>query len=328
MTTLNDLHYKEYSMSWAMEVISESFDNAECLMTENALIYGGAVRDVIAGMDLLGDLDIIVPAQEYLEILKSFNSSPNWVAAEISTSKKNAYSKMSPISEISEFRTHNKRTAQLVVTNGEIKDPAKAALSIVRRVDIVCCGLAMTRGGKIIEVIPEAFENAKNRVLKLSRIDHTIDMESLVRRIKKLEDRGWKNAININQTKRLIAKAIKKHEKDLKSIDINEYYEDGKMKFNIIINNLINNNTNLKNEIFNRGCSIISGKNNPRLVVNVAEGSAAFVVESDIVALVGLCDDVKRGLYNGDLSMDYLRDRILKNLKHKTSSLISNRIKK
>ncbi len=327
MTTLNDLHYKEYNVSWAMEVISESFDNAECLMTGNSLIYGGAVRDVIAGMDLLGDLDIIVPAQEYLEILNNFNSSPNWVASQIDTDKKKAYSNTSLISKISEFRTYNERTAQIVVANSEIKDPAKAVLNTVRRVDIVCCGLAMTRGGKIIEVIPEAFENAKDRILKLSRIDHTIDVENLVRRIKKLEDRGWRNTININQVKKMIAKAIKKYEKDFKNIDINEYYEIGKIRFNIIVNNSINNDMNLRKSIFDRGKCMISEANNPRLVVSVAEGYAALVVVSDIVARIDLYIDVRRNLYNGNLDINYLRNKILKGIKHKTLSLISNKIK-
>lgn len=327
MTTLNDLHYKEYNVSWAMEVLSESFDNAECLMTGNSLIYGGAVRDVIAGMDLLGDLDIIVPAQEYMEILNNFNSSSNWVASQVDINKKIAYSNMSLISEISEFRTYNERTAQIVVANSGIKDPVKAVLNTVRQVDIVCCGLAMTRGGKIIEVIPEAFENAKDRILKLSRVDHTIDMENLVRRIKKLEGRGWRNTINIDQVKKMVAKAIKKYERDSKNIDINEHYEIGRIKFNIIVNNSINKDMNLRRSIFDQEKSIVSGADNPRLVVNVVKEYAALVVGSDIVARIDLHDEVRRNLYNGDLNMNYLRDRILRSIKHKTLSLILNKIK-
>ncbi len=43
----------------AVELISEKFDNALELADKDALVYGGAVRDLVAGLPLKGDLDIV-----------------------------------------------------------------------------------------------------------------------------------------------------------------------------------------------------------------------------------------------------------------------------
>jgi len=57
-------------------------------------------------------------------------------------------------------------------------------------VDIVCCGLAMTPTGNLIELVPGAYEDAMNRVVR--RTDFPwVNYASLNKRIDKLVDRGF-----------------------------------------------------------------------------------------------------------------------------------------
>lgn len=64
---------------WVHETINEIFDGALELMTENSVVFGGAVRDCIANKPL-GDLDIAVSQEEYRAISKAIQTSPKWIA--------------------------------------------------------------------------------------------------------------------------------------------------------------------------------------------------------------------------------------------------------
>lgn len=83
MFNVSDLLYiKEIDADWLAEVITERFDNALDLMTEHAMVYGGALRDSLAGIPLQGDLDIAVPPEELEEIVERFQSSSKWMVTE------------------------------------------------------------------------------------------------------------------------------------------------------------------------------------------------------------------------------------------------------
>ena len=64
---------------WVSEAIAERFDNALEMMTPNSVIYGGAVRDVLSGKELLGDLDIVLPPEDFGKISNSFHTNSKWI---------------------------------------------------------------------------------------------------------------------------------------------------------------------------------------------------------------------------------------------------------
>jgi hypothetical protein len=76
------MYMKEIEIDWISELISERFDNALDLMTKNAMVYGGALRDSLAGLPLKGDLDISAPPEELEEIIGNFQSSSKWMIVE------------------------------------------------------------------------------------------------------------------------------------------------------------------------------------------------------------------------------------------------------
>lgn len=66
-------------LAWAQEAIIERFDQSIInAMTPGSLIFGGTVRDIAAGMPLVGDLDIVVPKDEANAMMKALNESPKW----------------------------------------------------------------------------------------------------------------------------------------------------------------------------------------------------------------------------------------------------------
>lgn len=69
---------KEIDAPWVLEVISEKFDSAIELMSDNCVIYGGAIRDALAGLPLLGDLDMAVDQKTDMIIRPRFSDSIKW----------------------------------------------------------------------------------------------------------------------------------------------------------------------------------------------------------------------------------------------------------
>lgn len=64
---------------WIMEIVTERFDQSAInAMTESSLVYGGAVRDALAGLPLVGDLDIVVSSEQSRNIVLVLNDSPKW----------------------------------------------------------------------------------------------------------------------------------------------------------------------------------------------------------------------------------------------------------
>lgn len=79
---------REIDVPWVMEIITEKFDQSALNnMTEFSLIYGGAIRDALAGLPLIGDLDIVVPYEQSTTLLGTFNNSPKWIKVDVSKAK-------------------------------------------------------------------------------------------------------------------------------------------------------------------------------------------------------------------------------------------------
>lgn len=70
---------KEIDAPWIIEIITEKFDQSAInAMPELSLVYGGAIRDAIAGLPLISNLDMIVSNKQFRTIISIFNDSPKW----------------------------------------------------------------------------------------------------------------------------------------------------------------------------------------------------------------------------------------------------------
>jgi len=205
---------------WVVELISEQFDDAMNMMTPNSVIYGGAVRDCLAGKNLIGDLDIAVSVSECTSMIDKFVKNPKWV--NISNNKMNdAHYKMFDASpslfggrsrksvfqttpQIMTFRTLGNKTVQIIILSPTSDDPFQTVTTMVKQVDIVCCGVILTNDNKVFEVIPNAYKDCKKHVLHLNNANYVKDIEHFKQRVEKLSERGWINEININKVIRAV----------------------------------------------------------------------------------------------------------------------------
>jgi hypothetical protein len=213
-----------------MEVIGERFDDALCFMTDFSVIYGGAVRDVLAGMPIEGDIDISVARCDFGKVTSAFGQSPKWRAVQAEDAKRLAARYGIPsggllsvdISARSEkpsgrilamdtFESHRGMKAQVIVPSAEFEDPMMEALTFARDVDIACCGVVMLNDGRVFEVVPGAFEDCKNKVLRFNEGADLLHIEALEFRVNKLVARGWKSEIDI-RSKIMQANRKKKRE--------------------------------------------------------------------------------------------------------------------
>lgn len=225
---------KELGIEGIAELIAERFDDAVDLMHPNAVVYGGAIRDILAGMPLEGDLDIATDGYSHKDTCRNFRQSSKWTeqgrrwhptmpttkrSSSSSPSsppslKKEAFSKSyagsgAPIVGTTSFITYKSAKAQIVMAEGHSKDSFDSALEIVKHVDFVCCGLAMDNAARVFEVIEGAYEDCKNRVLRLNKAAKKVDIGNLKERIAKLKKRGWESKINVSAVKRKMERAHK-----------------------------------------------------------------------------------------------------------------------
>jgi hypothetical protein len=253
------LYIKHIDAPWIMEIINERFDNATDLMTGNSIVYGGAIRDAIAEMPLLGDLDISVSTEESDKLSKMFSGSSKWVMTHndgkkiaplmprLSSPKKNmdeahipvpgrrggpvqkpfismhsgdrGYGRHVPISSLVTFTTIGGIKVQIMTSKSPHNDRFEDALFVPRNVDIRCCGVAMDRDGNVYEVVEGAYQDCKDRVLRVNKLTAALDVPRMIERIAKFEKRGWKNEINIKKVEREVNRLAEK-EKRLEKIRI------------------------------------------------------------------------------------------------------------
>jgi len=227
----------EIEAPWLIEVIAERFDySAINAMTEDSLIYGGAIRDALAGIPLEGDLDIVLPPHSLLEITRLLDSSSKWTRVsggpkiescgivEIVRETSTNYPQSLNIQSIVTYRNVNDATLQIVMPNNKASfgnSSMDSSYELISSVDIVCCGLAMDREGKIFEILEGAHHDCQNRILRFNeRVIASISIDKLSERIKKLEDRGWKSEIDLADVKKRSKEVKPKEKEEFKSIDI------------------------------------------------------------------------------------------------------------
>lgn len=204
--------FNKVDAPWVLEVITERFDflPIDC-MTDSAVVYGGAIRDALAGIELKGDLDIATDHKSFNEIVQAINSSPRWERVEQKVSlfprlDKPGYGKHVPLDQIVRFQ--NMHGAEIEVILAKEKGEENSMLTIPAKVDIVCCGLAMDRSGHIYEIVEGAHKDCLDRILRLNEaIKNNVDIDRMTERIKKLVGRGWTSKIDLG--------TIRKHQKNI-----------------------------------------------------------------------------------------------------------------
>lgn len=211
-------------LEWVREVISEKFQNATELMTRNSVIYGGAIRDAIAGLELVGDIDIAVPKEELKTLSGRFLDDPRWRAKNQASSPfsrlRNAgYPQEEvekiPMQDIIEFVTFKDAIAQIMVSNLPGNDPFDRALGMARQVDFRCCSMILTADGRVFETIEGALNDCRDRVLRINEESTTIHLKTVPTRIEKLTGRGWTNTVDIEQVQKDVEARRRKEEIEL-----------------------------------------------------------------------------------------------------------------
>jgi hypothetical protein len=210
-------------LEWVREVISERFQNATEIMTPRSVIYGGAIRDAIAGIELVGDLDIAVPKQDKKDIVNRFLEDPRWRARKAANSpwaRINAAGYDKPVREnipmqdIIEFVTFKDAVSQIMVSNIPGKDPFLSAVGMAKQVDFRCCSMILTFDGRVFETIEGGLEDCQNRVLRINEESTTIHLDTVQSRIDKLTGRGWMSLVDVEATTERVKAQRAKEERD------------------------------------------------------------------------------------------------------------------
>lgn len=244
---------KEIDIKCVPEILSERFDDAIDLMPADALIYGGALRDIAARLELLGDLDIAVDQRAFKTMVQRFRDSSKWTEEGVNWSNINhpvqppkaprgsssgrglpsptgdflrkvkkssrPYAENLPIDGTLAFLTYNNARVQLIKAKTTKKNGFDCALEIVKNVDFVCCGMAMDNVGKVFEVLDGAYDDCTGRILRLNKAIVNVDIAELKARIKKLEQRGWTSKVNVKIVERRMAKRQKAEEERYAKMD-------------------------------------------------------------------------------------------------------------
>jgi len=180
------------------EKLTKIFGRLPYCLANGTFIYGGAIRDFLAGKEIEGDLDIATPSRNgiHRQVIKNISKiAPNW-KPQNTIEAITSYGNNTPITSVINFENNKTgKLAQIIQAkrrSGII--PWTSALDIVERVDIVCCGVAIDCWGNVYEVVPNAIDHCKHGILVLNKANKQVDKDSeqYRKRIQKFLKRGWK----------------------------------------------------------------------------------------------------------------------------------------
>jgi hypothetical protein len=117
-----------------------------------------------------------------------------------------------PISKLVAFKTVGGAKVQIVKSKESSGDPLEDALTVVRNVDFVFCGIAMDRYGRLLEVIEGAHDDCCHRIIRVAQYDPLIEPTKFMARFDKYTKRGWSLGISMDQAMENLEKARKDHQ--------------------------------------------------------------------------------------------------------------------
>lgn len=172
-----------------IEHICEVFDSAVELLPETAILYGGAVRDSLAGVPIAGDLDVLLTPEDLHYAVNDFVRSPRWILINGKTSYKDYEGISFDYTAIHSFKTVNDKVVQLI--------PSTTVDTAVIT-DIICCGVVSDVTGNVYEAVNGAYRDCQEMVLNINEMAYKVmSVENLSNRIDKLVKRGWKSNISM-----------------------------------------------------------------------------------------------------------------------------------
>jgi hypothetical protein len=194
-------------LPWATEVLEEHFDDAISMLSSDSIVYGGALRDILAGMPIGGDLDVGCSSNSYKNMIRKFDQSARWVEKSKSNGgikpfELGGYKRKgtSVVSNLKNFTNMSGADVQIIEANfNKGTEPIDQAIMLAKTVDIICCGLFMDFNGDLYEAVPGAYSDCRRRILRLNPSitfeDHK--PEILQARIDKLVSRGWRDKVEL-----------------------------------------------------------------------------------------------------------------------------------
>lgn len=200
---------------WIMEALQEKFADALVLLDEECIVYGGALRDLLAGLPIGGDLDLAIPQSHMNTMRGRFNDSVRWKSENQPGVPKLALfggsgtptTAKKVISKVDTYHNIDGDIVQLISPNTNSSMTLSGInigiIEMAKNVDIMCCGLLMDSFGNVHEIVPGAIKDSQKRVLNLNNEIQMTDsgVERLAERIKKLVARGWTNNIDTSKIK-------------------------------------------------------------------------------------------------------------------------------
>jgi len=231
--------FKKIDLPFAMDIIAERFDNILDLIHPNCFVYGGVLRDIVAGLPLEGDLDLVTSSRDYDYCIANISKSGKWrdvrdLIKTITTTTKNGYKGNKNISKISAFETFNNRRVEIMQAESQIpENNLTNSLNVVKSVDIRCCGIAMDIYGNAYEILKGAYQDCLDKVLRLNKLSTNSNIENLKNRIAKLERRGWTSKINIEKAEKTLIKIKEAEKKEFKEKMANVRPFKGNLQINI-----------------------------------------------------------------------------------------------
>jgi len=206
--------FKKIDMSWVTEALEAKFDDALQLLTPDCKIFGGSLRDLVADLPIEGDLDILVPASDFVSVRRNFAESPNWIIDElIDTTSYNFKLDRLRVEKVLNFKNISNKIVQLIKIKNEdrVLDDYELILNNIKSVDIRCCGLMLDMDGNLFEIIDGAHQDCKDKALRLNPfVKDKCAKSKVMKRIDKFVTRGWTNYITdeelVNDT--IVAKVV------------------------------------------------------------------------------------------------------------------------
>jgi len=191
----DSIHSTDSETSLVKERISNYFgsniDELLSLAKGDAIVYGGAVRDSIANLEI-HDIDIMalpkasrIIAEKLLQM--EFKSIP-FTKVDIAS----LYTGLHIINEPWTFIKSNTivQIIRPVVKPGE--SPRKALKSCIDNVDISCCGVAYIPNA-LWETCQDALLHCRHKVFRVLKENLLYRPDRISHRTAKLCDRGWKD---------------------------------------------------------------------------------------------------------------------------------------
>ena len=225
MITLKDLteKVKKRISDYIGFNVQEIFDQSDYIT-----IYGGAVRDSIAGMDI-HDVDILCMSQSAEKLYKFLNKKYNYKRLDLyDLDALNMYKGIRIISEPWTLMNDDKKIIQLIkpyYRKGLETETLyiKAYTDLIKNVDISCCGVFLEDGidGILLkEACKYAIIHCLSKSFELQKWSKLFNDERTSFREDKLIKRGWTNLNKLPNLFEIDTSIYQKRDRKLKLLEL------------------------------------------------------------------------------------------------------------